>query len=85
MEKGDIALMEYIELVELTDNKATYRYYPEGGQEYGIVSLNRKTGERIHDKICPNSISMYAGHTWRRLEEYQATGEFPKRAQIAWY
>ena len=77
--------MEYIVLEELTDDRVAYRYYPEGGSEYGIVSLDRKTGERFHDKICPDSISMYAGQAWRRLDEYQAAGEFPKRAQIAWY
>ena len=80
--------MEYIVLEKLTDDIVAYRYYPEGGQEYGIISLNRKTGERIHDKPCSDEkyyISMYAGQAWRRLDEYQAAGEFPKRAQIAWY
>ena len=42
--------MEYIELEFLSDEKVSYRYYPEGGDEYGIVSLMRKTDEVIHDK-----------------------------------
>lgn len=80
--------MEWIELEELTDDKVSYRYYPEDDKEYGIVSLMRKTGQRIHDKPCPNDehyISMYVGMAWQRLDKYQKEGNFPKRAMIAWY
>ena len=77
--------MERIELELLTDDIVSYRYYPEGGEEYGIVSLNRKTGERILDLPCPNSISMYAAHAWRRLEEYQSRNCFPEKGWTMWY
>ena len=46
--------MEDLKLESLTDEIVSYRYYPEGGKEYGIVSLNRKTGERILDLLCPD-------------------------------
>lgn len=78
-------MMEWIILESLTDEKATYRYYPEDSKEYGIVSLMRKTGKRIHDKPHPDVISEYARQAWRRLEEYQKNGHFPERGQIAWY
>ena len=74
-----------IELELLTDDIVSYRYYPEGGEEYGIVSLNRKTGERILDLPCPNSISMYVGQAWRRLEEYQSENRFPEKGWTMWY
>ena len=77
--------MEYIVLEELTDDRVAYRYYPEGGSEYGVVSLMRKTGELIHDKPCPDSIFMYVEHAWQRLEEYQEKGNFPEKGMIAWY
>ena len=76
--------MEYIELELLTEEKVSYRYYPEGGKEYGIVSLNRKTGERVHDKPCPDTMSSYAGQAWARLDEYQEANRFPKKDLVAW-
>ena len=77
--------MEWLELELLTDEKAIYRYYPEGGKEYGIVSLMRKTGERIHDMPCPGTGSMYARQAWDRLDECQETGNYPQRTMVAWY
>ncbi len=62
--------MERIYLLELTDEKVTYRYHPEGGKEYGIVSLMRKTGERIHEKPYPDSLTSYACFiSFRRLSK----------------
>ena len=77
--------MERIYLLELTDEKVTYRYHPEGGKEYGIVSLMRKTGERIHEKPCPDSLTSYAFHALDRLEDYQKMGEFPEKGLVFWY
>ncbi len=77
--------MVWVYLEELTDEKVTYRYYPDGGEEYGIVSLMRKTGKRIHDKSCPNYTSMFARHAWELLENFQEAGEFPEKAMIGWY
>lgn len=84
MAKGARKLMEDLELELLTEDKVSYRYYPEGGKEYGIVSLDRKTGQRIHDKFCPDTISLYAGQAWRRLEKYQRENRFPEKDMIAW-
>ena len=77
--------MVYVYLMELTDEKVTYRYHPDGGEDFGIVSLMRKTGKRIHDKPCPNYTSMFARHAWRLLARYQEAGEFPEKGKIGWY
>ena len=77
--------MEELELELLTDEKVTYRYYPNGKEPFGVVSLMRKTGKRVHDKPCPGVSSEFAGQAWRRLEEYQKNGNFPERGMVAWY
>ena len=77
--------MEWIYLDELTDEKVSYRYYPEGGKEYGIVALMRKTGGLIHEKKCPDTLSNYHCHAWRRLEKYQRDNNFPEKDLIAWW
>ena len=76
--------MEYIELEFLSDDKVSYRYYPEGGDEYGIVSLMRKTDEVIHDKVY-DVFGMYKGQAVYRMRKYNETGEFPKKATVMWY
>lgn len=77
-------MMEYLELELLTDDIVSYRYYPEGGKEYGIVSLNRKTGDVNHDVPCPDSISLFAIQAWQRLEEYHEKNRFPEKDLVAW-
>ena len=79
--------MEYLELIELTEEKAVYRYYPEGKEKWGIVSINRKTGNVFHDKHYDENdhTEMYHGMAWSRLRKYQAADNYPKKAQIAWY
>ena len=77
--------MEWIYLNELTDEKVSYRYYPENGKEYGIVALMRKTGELVHEKVCADTASSYHCHAWGRLEKYQRENNFPEKDLIAWY
>ena len=77
--------MEYIELELLTDEKVSYRYYPNGKEAFGIVSLMRETGKCVHDLPCPDAPSMFARQAWSRIKKYQREGEFPERALVAWY
>lgn len=78
--------MEYLELVEVTSDRVTYRYYPNGGKVFGIVSLMRKTGERILDSPIPEGFWIeYASHAWRAMETYHETEHFPETDLIAWY
>ena len=77
--------MEYLELEQLTDEKVSYRYYPECGEEYGIVSLMRKTDEIVHDKVYPDISGMYKRQALYRMREYNESGEFPEKATVMWY
>lgn len=77
--------MVRIEFVNITEEIVRYRYYPEKSKEYGIVALNRKTGERIFEKILSEYGKQYAAHAVRRIEEYQKQGTFPEKDLIAWH
>jgi hypothetical protein len=46
-------MMERLVLEEVTQEKVTYRYYPEQSKTYGVVILMRKTGQRILEKLHP--------------------------------
>ena len=85
MARGE-EIMEDLILEELTEEKATYRYFPLGSSEYGVVAIMRKTGECFHEKKWSGSTtSIYARQAWQRLREYQKSNKFPEKDLVAWY
>ena len=77
--------MVRIKFIELTENIIRYAFFPEDSEEYGIVALNRKTGERILEREIEGYTLNYAAHAFHRIEEYQKKNEFPKEDIVAWY
>lgn len=77
--------MVKIELLELTEELARYRFFPEGSEDYGIIALDRKSGERIFEKQIAGYGTTYAAHALRRIEEYQKQGEYLPKDIVAWY
>lgn len=77
--------MVRIERLELTEQMAKYRYFPENSENSGIVSLDRDTEEKHIEKMLDGYGSNYAAHALRRIEEYQRNGNFPEKDVVAWY
>ena len=77
--------MEYLELESLTEEKVTYRYYPEGGKEFGVVSLVRKTEEVIHDKLYPDITKMYVRQAISCMYDFNKANNFPEHKHVMWY
>lgn len=78
--------MEKLELLEVNEEKVIYKYFPETETEkFGIVSVNRKTGERKIEKLLEEYISEYAAHAFNELERYISRGSFPVSGGVAWY
>lgn len=78
--------MEKLELLEVNEHKVIYKYYPEQETEnFGVVSVNRKTGERKIEKLFDNYGKTYAFHACRELERYINNGNFPVKGGVAWY
>lgn len=77
--------MVRIELLELAEDYAKYKFFPENSESFGIVSLNRKTGERMIEKIVEDYDNKYAFHALYRIEQYQKKGEFLEKDLVAWY
>lgn len=71
--------------LELTDQIARYRYFPENSKKSGIVALNRRTGERDLEKKIDGYGNNYAAHALRRIEEYQEKGNFLEKDVVVWY
>lgn len=77
--------MVKIELLELTENVARYKYFPENSEEYGIVMLDRKMGRGDFEKVHQGYGTKYAAHALKRVKEYQKSGDFLQKDIIAWY
>ena len=78
--------MELILLFELTDEKVTYKYYPENESEkYGIVSVDRRTFKRTIDKLCEGYGDEYAFHALGTIQNFVEKNDFKTKKLIAWY
>lgn len=77
--------MVRIKLLELTEDFARYKFFPEGAEDCGIVALNRISGERIIERQHADYGTQYAAHSLRRIEEYQKTGNYITEDTIIWY
>ena len=63
----------------------TYKYIPENSDEYGIISLDRMTGEKKIDKLVLGYSMNYPAHAFHRIKEYLVNNNFQKKDIIAWY
>ncbi len=77
--------MVRIKLIELTEDFARYKFFPEKSEDCGIVALNRINGERIIEMQAAGYGNQYAAHSLRRIEEYRKTGDYIAEDTIAWY
>lgn len=82
--------MEWLELIEVTDEKVRLKYYPEQTSacgEFGEITYFRKTEDWHFDKIAKSYGSNYALHAAlaaRRADKLN-NGEFKTSGLIAWY
>ena len=77
--------MVRIELLELTEDFARYKFFPENSKDYGVVALDRRSRERVFEKQVAGYGTTYAAHALRRVEEYQEKGDYLSQDIVAWY
>jgi hypothetical protein len=73
-------------MVENKDGKVSFRYFPEGGSDYGVVSFNEKTGDGSVETLAKNDRHQrYALKMFKRIREMASKGSFAKEGIVAWY
>ena len=77
--------MVTMEKILLTSEKVVYKYFPEGGKEFGKVSYNRKNGEGSIDSMVPGFSDSYACHALSRIRDYEKQGKYLDKDLVAWY
>lgn len=69
-----------------TEKMVTYEYYPEGGTDSGVVSVEKTSGECNVDVLATNDKHRrYALKLFSRLRTFSKDGIFEKEGKIAWY
>lgn len=82
--------MEWLELIELTDEIVRLRYYPEQRSaigESGEVTYFRKNGDWNFDKLAKGYSGNYALHACQAAQRCDKLngGNFKKEGLIGWH
>ncbi len=73
-------------LVENKQGKVLYKYFPEGGADYGIVLFSEKTGDSSIETLAKNDKhGRYAMKLFKRIREMANKGTFEEEGTVAWY
>lgn len=73
-------------LVEETDEKVVYKYYPENGENSGVVSYDKKANRcSIITLSKADKYQRYAQKMISKIREYASGGFFEKEGKIVWY
>ncbi len=73
------------ELIEENESKTLYKYFPEGGSESGVVSVDKESGKCSIENLSSNDRHQrYAIKMFKRLREYFDSNSFDKSGIIAW-
>lgn len=74
-------------MVENNQGKVLYKYFPEGGADFGIVSFNEKTKDtNIESLAKSDKHGRYAMKLFKRIREMASKyGALETEGIIAWY
>ena len=77
--------MLILRLEFLSNEIVRYRYYPEDREDFGLIELNRITGEINLKAEVKEYGSFYWRHAVYRIDEYFEADNFPEKDMVAWY
>ena len=80
--------MVELRLKERNEEKITYRYYPNGEDEFGILSYSFITKELTEEKVCKGdkfgAYDMCKSFAKRAIRLFAEENEFPEYEMVAW-
>lgn len=75
-----------LKLVENTNSKVVYNYFPENEKTYGVVSLDKSNGEVLNVNIAKNDVhNRYMHHAVSKVIKFIEDSVFPEEEIVAWY
>ena len=77
--------MLQLKLVENTNSKVVYNYYPEGKESYGYVSLDKSSGDVLEVGIAENDVhDRYMHHAVSKVASFIENNNYPETEIVAW-
>ena len=74
-----------LKLIENTNSKVVYRYFPEDKENYGTVYLDKSNGDVLDVDIAENDVfDRYMHHAVSKVTQYIERNEFPEEEIVAW-
>lgn len=69
-----------------TNKEVAYNYFPEQGEEYGTITINKITGDIINvEKARSDKFGTYLGNALARIKKYVANNCYLEKDIVAWY
>lgn len=73
-------------LVEESESRVLYKYYPEGCFEAGSVSFDKKSGNGTIETLADNdNHQIYAMKALQRIRRMADSQVFEQEGVVAWY
>ena len=80
--------MVIIKKKEITENKISYYYDPNGKGKIGIINYYPKENKyetEILSEMEDENFAFFRRHVWTALKEFYLTGNYPEEKTIKWY
>ena len=78
--------MLLLKLLEESDSEVVYSYFPEKKKYFGIVKINKITGEIIDVQTADNDLhKRYMHHAVSKIISLCEKGDFPREEMVSWY
>lgn len=75
-----------LKLVEITNSKVVYNYYPESYVSYGTIVIDITNAEVLSVTIAKDdTFEIYMNHAISKVEEFVKNNDYPEEQTVAWY
>lgn len=78
-------MVKYI-LIEENEDTVSYRYFPEGHEDFGSITMDKKTADLVSvDVAKTDKFKWYFYHMVEQIEEFIKNNNFLNDGYVAWY
>lgn len=78
--------MLQLKLVENTNTKVVYNYFPEKKDLGGTISLDKSNSEVLDVTIAENDVhDIYMHHAVSKITEFIENNNYPEEETVVWY
>ena len=74
------------EKVNNDENFVSYLYFPEGKEDGGKITINKKDGTVVEQIVAKSDeFKRYFFHMFEKIEEFIENNKFEEKGTIMWY